>query len=303
MLPRQSGYSCLVAIPNRHGAADAHRPGTRSFFDLIGVSRSGQDRFTHLSPLGRERIFGGYLIAQAVLAAAATQDDRRHPHALHARFIRPGVVRTPIDIEVTRTSQGRSFSVRDVRILQGDDAVLTACVSFHAATPEHPSVRRTITSDFPLPDDAPERTPVGRFPAYEDRFETRAASHASTARTEGSDGPSATTFHPYWIRHRGPIPDDPIMHLAALSFISDVGVSGSAHPPGTPLRDRFESVTLDHGLWLHHPAKVDEWMLIEVSPQAWGSGRGFANGTIHDGAGHLLASFAQEVLFLPARTG
>jgi acyl-CoA thioesterase-2 len=107
-------------------------------------------------------------------------------------------------------------------------------------------------------------------------------------------------IHPFWVRAREPLPDEPGLHAAVLTFISDMGVVGSARAPGSSLPHRFMGASLDHAVWFHRPARADEWLLFSVEPASNAGARGLARGTIHTRDGVLVASVAQEALLRDA---
>jgi acyl-CoA thioesterase-2 len=101
-----------------------------------------------------------------------------------------------------------------------------------------------------------------------------------------------------WFRAREPMPDDDGLHLQALAMVTDFGPTRAAREPHARLADESarQSVSLDHSVWFHRPARVDRWLLSELVPVSTGRGRGLAMGTVRDDDGVLVASFAQEVL-------
>ncbi|MEY4989749.1 MAG: hypothetical protein RI933_1382, partial [Actinomycetota bacterium] len=99
-----------------------------------------------------------------------------------------------------------------------------------------------------------------------------------------------------WIKSLGPLPADQIIHTAALAYASDYSILESIYRrhgiswshPGV------KTASLDHAMWFHRPAKVDEWLLyVQESPSAQG-GRGLALGRIFNRGGQLVATVAQE---------
>ncbi len=247
---------------------------------------------------------GGFLLAEAVTAASTTVDDGAVVHALHGRFPQGGVIDEEVEIVVETVRDGRSFASRLVRVVQQDRILLLADVSFRAAVPtgapdgahddapgSAPGARAWSRAPSPglgvEPEAAPVGTPVASFPAFARHFDVRAGTDDTTTGR-------AQTFHPFWIRHRGGLPDDPHLHAAALAYVTDVGMSGSALPPDTRLGDRFGSVTLDHAVWFHRPCRLDDWLHVSVEPMAMGDHRVFARGEIRARDGVIVASTAQE---------
>ena len=281
-------------------ARDGREPALADdFLARLEPEHRGGMTYSHPGGIGRGRLAGGFLLAEAVLAAGRSLADAATVHSLHARFHRPGDLEAPVAIDVEETSDGRSFAARRVVITQSDRLVVSASLSFHRRQPGPATGRVDLGGVFDV-DHASSDTPVATFAAFGAFFDVRAGSPATVSRRADGVGPPASTFHPFWIRHRRGIGADPVAHAAGLAFVTDVGVSGSVHPPGTPMKARFGSVSLDHALWFHQPARLDDWLLVSVEPQAVASGRGFAHGSVCDRGGVLVASFAQEVLLTPA---
>jgi acyl-CoA thioesterase-2 len=115
----------------------------------------------------------------------------------------------------------------------------------------------------------------------------------------GPDPSGIPVVHPFWVRVRGPVGDDPALHASLLAFLSDMGVVRSARAPGSTAAP-FAGASLDHAMWFHRPARADEWMLFSVEPVSNFGARGLAQGTLHDHAGVRIASIAQEALLRPA---
>src|SRR6188768_3405522 len=76
------------------------------------------------------RVFGGQVLAQALLAAGATVPDDRLPHSLHGYFLRAGTVDEPITFAVERLRDGRSFTARRTHALQAGEPILSMIASF-----------------------------------------------------------------------------------------------------------------------------------------------------------------------------
>jgi acyl-CoA thioesterase-2 len=261
------------------------------FLRLLELQRLDEDTYlaAKLTGLRRLRLFGGQVAAQSLRAACFTVGGDRLPHSLHAYFIRPGTYDEPLRFEVARTRDGRAFSTRHVTASQGGKPIFEMIASFHdpepghdwqpAAPPDVPGPGDTALSDFP---------PFARHPSG---FEMRSASRP---RPDG-----IRAVHPLWIRHREPLEDDPALHACLIAYLSDMAVVTGARAPGAP-RDLATAVSLDHALWFHRPARVDEWLLFSVDPATNFGARGLAHGTLHTQDGVLVASIAQEALLRPS---
>ncbi|WP_119727539.1 acyl-CoA thioesterase [Thermomonospora amylolytica] len=238
---------------------------------------------------GRERLFGGQVAAQSLRAACLTIEPGRPPHSLHAYFIRPGMPGEPLRLDVDRTRDGRAFSTRHVTASQGGKPIFEMVASFHDPEPGY---------DWPPPEPprvpGPEGLPrpgVLRLMRHPRMFDIRLVRR-----------PPADRFplpHPFWIRASQRLDDDPGLHACLITYLSDMAVVSSARAPGSP-RALAQAVTLDHAVWFHRPARVDEWLLYSVDPVTNHGARGLARGSLHTADGVLVASIAQEALLRPA---
>jgi len=261
--------------------------------------------FRGLSPdEDRQRVFGGQVAGQALVAAARTVEPGRSVHSLHAYFLRPGDVRVPILYEVDRIRDGRSFTTRRVEASQEGEPIFTMVASFHVeeGDPED-------DWQLPAPAGVPGPDELGDRPSAMSQWTTLTAFDMRMVRqpTEG-DWPN---IHPFWIRHSLPLPDDPALHACVLAFVSDMAVVGAALAPGrkpragaAPQSGKHRGhmgASLDHAVWFHRPAPADDWVLFSVDPVSNAGARGLARGTMHTAGGSLVASVAQEALLRVAR--
>jgi acyl-CoA thioesterase II len=251
--------------------------------DRLALADTGDDVFVTATPPDEGHVFGGLLIGQALRAAQLTVPDDRPAHSLHLSFAVAGTGGEAIRYEVERTRDGSSFATRRVvaRQVRGIVAVLTA--DFHQDEPGA-EYQTPATPGIPGPDGLP----VGRYdnPFIESR---------DVPVLEGDRLPHTRRA---WFRPTAPVPDDRLLHLQALAYLSDHGPTRAAREPHAGLADdaRRMSVSLDHSVWFHRPVDVNQWLLSELLPVATGRGRGLSLGTIRTADGTLLATVAQEVL-------
>ena len=250
-----------------------------------------------------QRVFGGQVASQALVAAARTTDADRVVHSLHAYFLRPGDTRVPIVYDVERTRDGRAFSTRRVVARQHGRSIFYMSASFHLA--EDGLDHQDPMPGVPAPDDCPELGDVlagltGRPRAEWDR--EWAALDVRYAGDSREGGALTDDAHPglarVWLKAAGPIGPDPVLHAAVLAYASDLTLlSVALVPHGTYIGDpRLEPASLDHAMWFHRPLRADEWLLYDqVSPSASG-GRGFATGRLFTVDGRLVATAVQEGL-------
>ncbi|GAB3602022.1 acyl-CoA thioesterase [Microbacterium aureliae] len=270
--------------------------------DLAGSdARTTEDIFTGVSqsmPLGR--VFGGQVLAQAMVAAARTLPDTRVVHSMHGYFLRPGDSAKGITFSVDRIHDGRSFSTRRTQAFQDGVPIFSMIASFQDAGGgvDH---QTGMPPGIPQPDDLPdiEAHLQGLHPMSKRLFTDRPIDlrHIPSPIYLSAD-PEPKPHQAVWVRVRRRIGDDPAVHRAALAYLSDLTIQESilrAHgiswaTPG------LKVASLDHAMWWHRFGRADEWMLYaQESPSARG-GRGLATGRIFAHDGTLLASVAQEIM-------
>ena len=248
------------------------------------------------------RVFGGQVIAQSLVAASRTVDTKdRRPHSLHAYFLIGGDPKIPIVYEVDRIRDGKSFTTRNVKAIQHGQAIFAMSVSFHVEEkafdhqmkmPDVPGPEKLMT-DSEIRKNVLPNLPesVRRFFERERPIELRPVEFGRYTGQRIEDG----KFH-IWIRCAGKLPDDPAIHQCVLAYASDMALlDASLIPHGRSVFDkRIMAASLDHALWFHRPFRADEWMLYaQDSPNNFGA-RGFSRGMIFSADGKLIASVAQE---------
>jgi acyl-CoA thioesterase-2 len=245
---------------------------------------------------GDGRVFGGLLLAQALVAAGRT-DVQGRPYSLHAHFLRSGRYGHPSRWEVERLRDGWAFATRAVTGVQLGQAVIRCTVAF---TTQTQGLAHQATTLGPVPDPEP-------LPDWED-VRVAILGDAGARRTDGPlevrecdpddarPRAGAPARRRLWMRPRGALPDDPLLHAAMLAFASDRGLlSTAARPHGLMWGARL-GASLDHALWLHAPARFDDWLLqVSESPVA-ADGRGLVLAGFHRRDGVRVASVAQEGL-------
>ncbi|MDJ1158674.1 acyl-CoA thioesterase II [Chelatococcus sp. SYSU_G07232] len=252
--------------------------------------------------VGWQRVFGGQVIGQALVAATRTVDGRR-PHSLHAYFLLPGDPKVPIIYEVDRIRDGKSFTTRRVVAIQHGQAIFSMSASFHVqeAGFDHQMEMPDMPPPEALPSDEEIKTrvlPLMPDPvrAYYERERPIELKPVEFKRYLSRDG-MAPSFN-VWIRTTGRLPDDPAIHQCVLAYASDMTLlDTSLVPHGRTVFERsIQAASLDHALWFHRPFRADDWLLYTQDTPSAGGARGFARGLIYDRAGRLVASVAQEGL-------
>ncbi|WP_231711388.1 acyl-CoA thioesterase II [Xanthobacter dioxanivorans] len=251
------------------------------------------------------RVFGGQVVAQALVAARRTVEADRIAHSLHGYFLLGGDPRVPIIYDVDRIRDGRSFTTRRVVAIQHGQAIFTMAVSFQIE--ESGLFHQGTMPEVPLPEDLPsdevwrERL-LARFPraARADWMSLRPLEVKPTTLDPAYLGAPGTRPS-MWVRARDPLPDDLPTHQAVLAYASDLSLLQAALlPHGKSVFDPdLQVASLDHALWFHRRFRADEWLLyVQESPAAF-AGRGFCRGELFTRDGLLVASAAQEGLMRP----
>lgn len=249
-----------------------------------------------------QRVFGGQVIGQALVAACRTVEGRP-PHSMHAYFLLPGDPKVPIIYEVDRIRDGRSFTTRRVVAIQHGRAIFTTAVSFHVDEPG--LVHQARMPDIPRPEELPNESdfpkdgfaalpePVRRYYERERPIELRPVEFK---RYLGAKSDEAK-FH-LWIRTTGRLPDDPTIHQCVLAYASDFTLLDTALVTHgrTLFEPEFMAASLDHAIWFHRPFRADEWLLYAQDSPNLSGARGFSRGLIFRADGTLVASVAQEGL-------
>jgi acyl-CoA thioesterase-2 len=247
----------------------------------------------------RQRVFGGQVAAQALIAAGRTV-ERGRVHSLHAYFLRPGDVTVPILYEVDRIRDGRSFSTRRVVAIQHGQAIFNMSCSFQTDE-EGAFVHQFPMPDVPIPEELP--TLAQRLEPMREQLKTWFAKpHPIDQRPIGElpwmkDEPGPP-IQRLWIRADGNLPDDPILHCCIAAYASDMSLFDTMLAPHEVRWDdaTFMGASLDHCMWFHRPFRIDDWLLYDMdSPNAYGA-RGLARGFLFSRDGALVVSVVQEGL-------
>jgi acyl-CoA thioesterase-2 len=255
--------------------------------------------------IGTGRIYGGQVLAQAVVAASRTVDEDRPIHSMHGYFILPGDLAAPVVYFVDRLRDGGSFATRRVTAIQHGRAIFNMSASFHVE--EEGPVHQAKMPDVAPPEELRSELEILR----EMRDRIPEPLRATLTQDRPLDIRPVDVVDPFdpeprpprrhlWIRAHGHV-DSPLHHRAVLSYASDYGLLGAALLPHgiTWRRADVMVASLDHAIWYHRPFRVDEWMLYAIDSPTTGGARGFARGTFYSRSGELIASVAQEGLVRP----
>jgi len=271
--------------------------------DLLDLETIEVDIFRGKQPTeSLQRVFGGQVAGQALVAAGRTVPEDRPVHSLHAYFLRPGDPSVPIIYNVDRIRDGRSFTTRRVVAIQHGKPIFNMSASFQI-------VEAGLEHAMPMPDvPDPEtlQTIQQRMAAYSDELggwfsrprpiDIRYVTDPPRViRDQGETGEPRSQV---WMRADGKLPDDPLLHVCAVAFASDMTLLDStllSH--GLAMgKDPVMLASLDHAMWFHRPFRADEWFLYDQDSPATAGGRGLARGEIYTHGGQLAVSVVQEGL-------
>ncbi len=263
---------------------------------LLDLEKIEENIFRGLNPGdGAQRVFGGQVLAQALVAAVRTAPPDRTCHSLHAYFLRAGDPSIPILYEVDRSRDGGSFSVRRVVAIQHGAQIFVLAASFQK--PEDGFAHQAVMPDVPPPEDLPPSKIDARLAAA---WRARPFEFRPVFPRELSDRPARAPLDHIWFKVPASLDGAAVLHQSFLAYASDMAlIDTMLLPHGKGLFSDVQVASLDHAMWFHRPFRADEWMLYSLDSPAAHGGRGFARGMIFARDGTLVASVAQEGLIRP----
>ncbi|ETX12814.1 acyl-CoA thioesterase [Roseivivax halodurans JCM 10272] len=278
--------------------------------DLLDIEPLEVDLFRGLGVKGEApgRIFGGHVIAQALMAGYRTVPEDRLCHSLHAYFIRPGDPEVPVIYQVDRSRDGGSFTTRRVVAIQHGRQIFHLSASFHIDEEgwSHQHRMPEVAGPDAWPDRAAlraphvDRIPKERLPEFlrERPVDVREVEPRDLFAPEPADDRNAM-----WFRMEAAAGQGPQMQHCLMAYASDMNLLGSSlRPHGlTFFQGSTMVASLDHAMWFHAPIRFEEWHLYSMDAPFTGGGRGFNRGSIFNVDGELVASTAQEGLMRPLR--
>ncbi len=279
----------------------------KRLLELLDLESLEVNLFRGRSPEERQqRVFGGQVLAQALVAARRTVDEDRQAHSLHAYFLRPGDPDVPILYQVDRIRDGKSFTTRRVVAIQHGRPIFNMSTSFQVE-------EAGFDHQMPMPEvDEPDTLPGERELAERHRASAppdKLVDDDWMLRERPIEQRFADAINWYqpvpqeplqrvWLRASGKLPDAQDLQQAVLAYASDLSLLDAATMPHavTYFDDRVQIASLDHAMWFHRPFRADEWLLYVCDSPSGSNARGFARGSVYDRGGRLVASVAQEGL-------
>jgi acyl-CoA thioesterase-2 len=280
------------------------RRAVQALVASLRLEADGPDRASgHSIDIGSPAVYGGHVLAQALMAAARSVDVDHAPHSLHAYFLRAGDKQADIHYETARVRDGASFSTRRVAASQHGQVIFEMSVSFqrHEDGPAH----QQAMPDAPAPEALQDDAVVKR--AIIDRLPERMQAYLLGDRAIEFRPCDPVDFHApqirpprqlTWLRVADRLPDEPLLHQALLAYASDFSLlSAALLPHGMSfIQPTVQVMSLDHAMWFHRPFRADEWLLYDADSPSAAMARGFCRGSLYRRDGVLVASVAQEGL-------
>ena len=243
------------------------------------------------------RVFGGQVLGQSLMAAAHTVPEDRPMHSMHGYFLRPGDGGVPIEFSVENLRDGRAYSSRRVLASQHGRPIATMSASFQV--PEEGLDHHEPMPDVTPPEELPTTAqllghidhPTAQYWAHERPFDVRHVDHPIYL----ASAPTPSAAGAVWMKAVAPLPDSPVLHRALLAYAVDYTMlEPILRRHGRSWVDKQDMASLDHAMWWHRPARVDEWFLLLLNTPSAQGGRGLGTGRVFTRDGSLVATIAQE---------
>jgi acyl-CoA thioesterase II len=240
-----------------------------------------------------QRTFGGHVAGQSLVSAVRTVDPHFLVHSLHGYFLRPGDAQAPTVFLVERLRDGGSFCTRRVSAVQHGKTIFSMSASFQ--TDQEGITHQDAMPAAPPPDDLPglqtfkvfEEAGFRQFAEWDIRIVPQEQLHLLAGKASQQQ---------VWFRHRDPLPDDPVLHICALAYMSDLTLLGSGQVTHLDEREHLQVASLDHAMWFMRTFRADEWLLYDQSSPSASGGRALCQGKIFNQYGEMVAAVMQEGL-------
>lgn len=277
---------------------------TASLAELLELEHTDDDVWTgRADGLQLPQPYGGQLVGQSIIAAGASVEGKT-VHSTHTTFLRGGDTSLPVTFHVERLRDGRTMSTREVSARQGDRLLCRTIVS--CATQGEGMSHSRPAPATPGPDECPTLAEVAEADGGLGEFweGMGAVEIRLVPDVPGPVAHSASPTNGVWMRSTAPLPDDPLLHQAALAYASDLMLMSTAVTPHghisgheRSLSKTWDAVSLDHTMWFRGTTRVDEWMLFEHTTPMASSGRALIEAAVFDLTGDSVGHVAQEALF------
>jgi acyl-CoA thioesterase-2 len=267
----------------------------------LTLERLGEDLYRGDSQdIGGRHVFGGQVLGQALFAASQTVEGRE-AHSLHAYFLRPGDMTAPIDYEIERIRDGRSYATRRIVAIQRNRPIFNMSASFQKK--EEGIEHQFEIPKVPGPEELPSMVELAKqslaeFPEKLNRFMQwqKPIEFRPVQPTHPLHPEPCPPFRDIWLRANGSLPDNQTMHKVLLAYASDFSLLGTSLLPHalTYSQGSIRAASLDHAMWFHREFRLDDWLLYSMDSPSMSYGRGFSRGNLFTREGYLVASVTQE---------
>lgn len=279
-----------------------HPTESISLRTLLEVTPIGADLYQGIQPnTDAQRVFGGQVLGQALVAGGRSVESGILPHSTHARFLRAPSPKEPITYRVIRVRDGASYFNREVTAEQSAGTVFTMSISFHR---KESGMQHAVPMP-PAPDPDSIEPFINRMEPYSDRLSQWFqrprpidVRYISSPPWEAADQGETPSESRVWMRSEPLDTNDPLIHAGALIYASDMTIMDSAvltHGLGW-FPERVRAATLDHGMWFHTSTRSDDWFLYDQECPWTGDGRALATGSMYTREGRRLATIVQEAV-------
>ena len=233
------------------------------------------------------RTFGGHIAGQALVSAVRTVSPEYQVHSLHGYFLRPGDGTEPAVYLVDRPRDGGSFCTRRVNAVQNGEVIFSMGASFQKSQAgiEHQDQMPAAVPPEDLEPDA--ENGIAQFAEWDIR---------RVPPDLVPKLPGKASQQQVWFKHHDPLPDDPLLHICALAYMSDLTLIGSSMVNHAEVRPHLMVASLDHAMWFMRPFRADEWLLYDQSSPSASGGRALTQGSIYNRRGDMVAAVVQEGL-------
>jgi acyl-CoA thioesterase-2 len=257
-----------------------------------------------------QRVFGGEVAAQALVAAGRTVPKERAVHSLHAYFLRPGDATAPIVYRVEQVRDGGSYTTRRVTAQQRGEATFTLSASFHREETgfahQLPQLSATPPEDLAEPDESlagSDELTRRWFRGLGDRHPFDIRIDGELPRVATGRGERVLPHQRFWLRSREPLPAEQLVHSCAAAYASDMLLlSTSVALHGTMFgAPDLQFASLDHAVWFHAPFRADDWLYYDQESSWAGAGRALCQGRMYSRDGRLVVTVMQEGMIRPRR--
>ena len=271
--------------------------------DLLDLEQIEVNIFRGRSPEeSLQRVFGGQVAGQALIAAGRTVAADRPVHSLHAYFLRPGLPGVPIVYQVDRIRDGRSFTTRRVLGVQQGRTIFALTADFHLPE-ESPFSHQLPMAPVPQPEELPTAleevgSVLGELPPFISRRQPFDIRYVDRLRWTAEELVGVEPRSAVWLRTNGELGDDQLVHACAVTYASDMTLLDAVRLPVEPLwgKRHFDMASLDHAMWFHRPFRADDWLLYDQSSPVASGARGLAIGRLWTRDGRHAVSVVQEGL-------